>query len=66
MTLMKWVSCLIFGHLWWEHRNFEKIDRCIRCQIEKPHQSDGCTCTICRTPGGLDGFKLRQSQEGRK
>lgn len=64
--------CWLTDHVWWEHWHFEKIDRCIRCGKERPHQSAGCTCTICRWAGGLEGFKAHhaahhaaQSGEGR-
>jgi len=46
--------CWIKGHVWFEHWNATKADRCLKCGLEKPHRTEGCTCTVCTWPGGLE------------
>lgn len=57
MAWMQRIRCWATKHVWWEHWRFEKIDHCIKCGVEKPHNSAGCPCTICQFPGGLEGYK---------
>lgn len=62
MQWWKRLTCWLTDHIWWEHWKLEKIDHCVRCGKERPHRSAGCICTICRTPGGLEGFKAHHIQ----
>jgi hypothetical protein len=54
IPLKKRLRCWIMGHVWFEHWKAQKIDHCVKCELEKPHPSEGCTCTVCTWPGGLE------------
>ncbi len=50
------LRCWVKGHVWFEHWNAERIDHCVKCGLEKDHRTEGCTCTICTWPGGLEKY----------
>lgn len=56
IPLKKRLRCWAKGHVWFEHWNAQRINHCIKCELEKPHRSEGCTCTICNWPGGLEKY----------
>lgn len=54
IPLKKRLGCWARGHVWFEHWKAARIDHCLKCGLEKTHRSEGCTCSVCNWPGGLE------------
>lgn len=61
-----WLHCLFGNHVWWEIWQYDLIDKCIHCNKKRPHKTEQCTCTICKSPGGYEAWMVMHDLLDRK